>query len=162
MVYNDVEMADKVHKEKIIDEGGIMAHISAELRTSMENSPYGRRLGFRLLELSEGYARVAVTLRPEHNNFLGMTDGGLVMSLADYAFACSCNTFGQVRVAVQFSTHFISAPTVKGELLAEGRTIHAGKTMALTEISVTDASGKVIAKATGTAITKPNQSPVIK
>ena len=131
-----------------------MTHITAELRTSMENSTYAQLLGFRLLELSEGYARVSVTLRPKHANFLGMTDGGLVMSLADYAFACSCNTFGQVRVAAQFSTNFISAPAMNSELLAEGKTIYAGKTMALTEISVTDASGKIIAKATGTAITK--------
>lgn len=137
-----------------IDEGGNMAHITAELRASMENSPYSRFLGFCLLELSEGYAKVSVTLRPEHANFLGMTDGGLVMSLADYAFACSCNTFGQARVAAQFSTNFISAPSLTGELLAEGRTIHAGKTMALTEISVTDGSGRIIAKATGTAITR--------
>ena len=138
-----------------------MAHITSELRASMENSPYAQRLGFRLLELSEGYAKVSLTLRPEHTNFLGMIDGGLVMSLADYAFACSCNTFGQTRVAAQFSTNFISAPAMKGELLAEGRTIHAGKTMALTEISVIDASGRLIAKATGTAITKPNQNLAI-
>ncbi len=139
-----------------IDEGGAMAHITAELKASFENSPYGRLLGFRLLELSEGYAKVSVTLRPEHTNFLGVIDGGLVMSLADYAFACSCNTFGQTRVATQFSTNLISASALKGTLMAEARTIHAGKTMALTEISVTEASGKVIAKATGIAITKLN------
>ncbi len=139
-----------------------MSHITAELRASMEKSPYARLQGFHLLELSEGYARVSVTLRPEHINFRGTVDGGLVMSLADYGFACSCNTFGQVRVAAQFSTNFISAPALKGDLLAEARTIHAGKTMALTEISVTDASGRVIAKATGTAITKLNLSSAIK
>ena len=135
-----------------------MSTVIEELRRSMENSPYGQRLGFRLLELSKGYAKVAVTLRPEHTNFLGMIDGGLVMSLADYAFACSGNTFGQVRVAAQFSTNFISASAIKGELIAEGKTIHAGRTMALTEITVVDATGKLIAKATGTAITKQNTS----
>ena len=135
-----------------------MAHITAELKASMENSPYGRLLGFRLLELAEGYARVSVTLRPEHTNFLGMIHGGLVMSLADYAFACSCNTLGQARVALQFSTNFVSAPPLAGDLLAEARTVHAGETIALTEISITDASGRTIAKATGTAITKPRRS----
>jgi len=135
-----------------------MSTITEELRRAMENSPYGRKLGFRLLELAKGYAKVSVTLGPEHSNFLGTIDGGLVMSLADYAFACSCNTFGQVRVAGQFSTNFISAPALKGELIAEGKTIHAGRTMALTEITVTEASGRIIAKAMGTAITKQDNN----
>ena len=138
-----------------------MTNVTPELRASMENSPYARLLGFRLLELSEGYAKVSVTLSPAHTNFLGVTDGGLVMSLADYAFACSCNTFGQPRVAAQFSTNFISAPALNGDLVAEGKTIHAGKTMALTEISITDATGTLIAKATGTALTKPTQNSAI-
>ena len=135
-----------------------MTHITAELKTSMENCSYAGLLGFRLLELTEGYARVSVVLRSEHINFLGMIHGGLVMSLADYAFECSCNTFGQARVALQFSTNFISAPALEGELLAEARTVHAGETIALTEISVTDASGRIIAKATGTAITRAKRS----
>jgi len=135
-----------------------MTHITAELRASMENCSYARLLGFRLLELAEGYAKVSVVLRPEHANFLGMIHGGLVMSLADYAFECSCNTLGQPRVALQFSTNFISAPPLEGDLLAEARTIHAGETIALTEISVTDANGKIIARATGTAIAKPSRS----
>ena len=133
-----------------------MAHITAELRDALENSPYARLLGFRLLELSEGYAKVSVTLCPDHANFLGTTNGGLIMSLADYAFGCSANTFVQARIAVQFNTHFISIPALQGDLLAEARTIHAGRTVMLTEISVTDTSGRLIAKATGTAITKPN------
>jgi acyl-CoA thioesterase len=135
-----------------------MNTVTEELRQPMENSPYGQKLGFRLLELARGYAKVAVTLGPEHSNFLGMIDGGLVMSLADYAFACSCNTYGQVRVAAQFSTNFISAPVLRGELIAEGRTIHAGRTIALTEITITEATGRLIAKATGTAITKQNNN----
>jgi acyl-CoA thioesterase len=129
-----------------------------ELKITMGNSAYNQKLGFRLLELSRGYAKVAVTLGPEHTNFLGGIDGGLVMSLADYAFACSCNTFGQVRVAAQFSTNFIAAPDLKSELIAEGRTIHAGKTMALTEITVMESGGRLIAKANGTAITIQNRS----
>jgi acyl-CoA thioesterase len=97
---------------------------------------------------------VSVNLSAEHSNFLGVVDGGLVMSLADYAFACSCNSFGPKRVAVQFNTSFISAPVLEGELLAEGITIHAGKTIAVTEITVSDARGRIVAKATGTAVAR--------
>jgi acyl-CoA thioesterase len=130
-----------------------MPEVSNALRESMEKSPYAEKLGFRLLELSEGYSKVSVELAPHHANFLGAVDGGLIMSLADYAFACSCNTFGQKRVAIQFDTHCISASPMRGTLTAEGKTIHAGKTTALTEITVTSSNGKLIAKAMGLAIT---------
>ena len=130
-----------------------MSLITPELRTAMENAPYPRLLGFQLLELAEGYARVSVTLRPECANFMGITDGGLVLSLADNAFACSCNTLGQTRVAAQFSINFISSPFLGSELVAEAKTVHDGKTMAITEVSVTDDRGRTIARATGTAIT---------
>jgi len=133
-----------------------MTNIPAELRASMENCPYSRLLGLRLLELAEGYAKVAVKLGPEHANFLGGVNGGLILSLADYGFACSCNTLGQVRVAVQFNMNFLSAPAFGGDLRAEARTVHAGKTIVLAEISITDTSGKLVAKATGTGITRPS------
>ncbi|MFC2002595.1 PaaI family thioesterase [Chloroflexota bacterium] len=133
-----------------------MPNITPELKASLENAPYPHLLGFRLLELSEGYARVSVTIRPEHANFQGTPDGAFVMSLADYASACACNTLGQTRVGAQFNIHFIAAVPLESELTAEARTVHAGRTMALTEASVTDANGRIIAKASGTAITKPN------
>ena len=145
-----------------LDEGGNMTHITAELRASLENSPYARLLGFRLLELAEGYAKVSVTLRPEHASFLGATDGSLIMSLADYASACAGRTFEQVRVAVQSSTNFISSSAIKGNLWAEAKTIHAGKTLVLTEMTVTDDNGRIIARAASTGITRPERSPATK
>lgn len=132
-----------------------MAEISPELRSAMENAPFPRLLGFRLLELATGYARAAVTLRPELANFLGSTDGALITSLADYAHACAANTLG-LRVGMQANINYISGVGLKGELIAEAKTVHAGRTVALTEITVTDANGKLIAKATGTALARPS------
>lgn len=139
-----------------------MPNITPELRATLENAPYPRRLGCRLLELAEGYAKTAVTIRPEHASFLGATDGSLAMSLADYAFASAVNTLGQTRVAVQFNINFVATAPPEGELIAEARTVHAGKTIAVTEVSITDATGRLIAKATGTAISRPNQGSTTK
>ena len=79
------------------------------------------------------------------------------MSLADYVFSAAVNILGQTRVAVQFNINCVATATPEGELIAEARTVHAGKTIAVTEVSVTDATGRLIAKATGTAISRPNQ-----
>ena len=139
-----------------------MTNITPELRASLENAPYPNLLGFRLLELTEGYAKVAVTIRPEHASFLGATDGSLVMSLADYAFASSVNTLGATRVALQENIHFVATAPSKGELVAEARAVHVGKIIAVMDMSVTDDTGRIIARATGTAITRPNQSSATK
>jgi len=131
-----------------------MSNITPELRTSLENAPFPRLLGFRLLELSEGYAKVAVTIRPEHFSFLGTTDGTLVMSLADYAYACSVNTLGGIRVALQSNINFLAAAPSEGEITAEAITVHAGRSVAVMAMSVADGNGRVIAKATGTAMAR--------
>ncbi len=134
-----------------------MAQISPELRNALANAPFPRLLGFRLLDLAEGYAKIAVTIRPDHANFQGGVDGALISSLADCAHACACNTLGQPRVGMQYNINFISGIGLKGELVAEARTVHAGRTVSLTEITVTDpATGKLIAKATATALARPS------
>ena len=132
-----------------------MSQVSAELKNVLANTPYARLLGFRLLELAPGYARVAVTLRPELANFQGSTDGALIASLADYTHACAGNALGQ-RVGLQFNINFISGVGLQGELLAEAKTVHAGRTISLTEITVTDPNGKLIARATATALARPS------
>ena len=139
-----------------------MANITPEMRETLENAPYPRLLGLHLLELADGYAKVGVATRPEHASFLGVTDGSLVMSLADYAIACSSNASGQTRVAVQSNTNFIATPAVGSELIAEARIVHAGRTLAIVDTNVTDATGRLVAKSTGTVIARPNQGAATK
>jgi acyl-CoA thioesterase len=106
----------------------------------------------RLLELSPGYAKVAMKVRPEHQNFHGMTFGGIVMAIADQAFAYTVNSVDFPSVASQFNIHFIAAARVGDELIAEGRLMKSGKRVSIAEVTVTNQEGKLIAKATGTTI----------
>jgi len=121
------------------------------LKREMAGARWAARTGCRLLEVDTGYARVTVLPEESHLNFFDRVDGGLVMSLADYAFACACNTYGDRRVAAHFSTNILAAPVLGVEMLAEARTIHAGRRLAVTEIMVVQGE-RVIARCTGTAI----------
>ncbi len=124
----------------------------AELRARAEGEPIASFLKMRLLELSPGYAKVAMKVRPEHQNFHGMTFGGIVMAIADQAFAYTVNSVDFPSVASQFNTHFIAAAKVGDELIAEGRLMKSGKRVSIAEVTVTNQEGKLIAKATGTTI----------
>ncbi|HEY81732.1 MAG TPA: PaaI family thioesterase [Dehalococcoidia bacterium] len=124
----------------------------AELRAKAEEEPIASFLKMRLEELSPGYARVVVKLAPEHQNFNGLIFGGIVMAVADQAFAYAVNSVNRPNIASQFNIHFIAAAKIGDELIAEGRVIKSGRRVSIAEMTVTNQEGKLIAKATGTTI----------
>ncbi len=124
----------------------------AALKEKQRGEPIAAFLGMELVELKAGYARVRMRLRPEHLNFNGYVFGGIIMSLADQAFAYGSNSMSLPSVATQFDTHFLAAPAPGDELIAECRVIKNGRRMGLSEITVTDGNGRLIARSTGTTI----------
>jgi len=106
----------------------------------------------RLLELSPGYAKVAMRLKPEYQNFNGLVFGGIVMSVADQAFAYATNSVVSPSIASQFNIHYIAGADTNDELTAECRVIKSGRRIGISEITVTNQDGKLIAKATGTTV----------
>jgi len=124
----------------------------AALRAKAEAEPIASFLNMRLVELSEGYARVSMKLKPEYVNFNGMVFGGVIMSLADQAFAYGTNSVITPNVASQFNIHFVASADVEDELTAECRVVKTGRRVCISEMTVTNQAGKLIAKATGTTI----------
>jgi acyl-CoA thioesterase len=124
----------------------------AELKAKALNEPIASFLKMQLLELSPGYSRVSMKVLPEYQNFNGMTFGGIIMAVADLAFAYASNSMAFPSVASQFNFHFIAGAKVGDELIAEGRVVRSGSRVGISEMTVTNQDGKLIAKATGTTI----------
>ena len=124
----------------------------AELIAKGEGEPIASFLRMRILELTPGYAKVATKLVPEYQNFNGLIFGGIVMAVADQAFAYASNSLAYPSIASQFNIHFINGAAVNDELTAECRVVRSGRRVGVSEITVTNQDGKLIAKATGTTI----------
>lgn len=122
------------------------------LQVKAKKEPIASFLKMRLLELSPGYAKVTMKLRPEYINFNGLIFGGIIMALADEAFAYASNTIITPNVASQFNIHFIAGAQTDDELVAECKVVKSGKRVCISEMVVTNQEGKLIAKATGTTI----------
>ena len=126
-----------------------------ELKRLLElgkNEPIAGFLGMRLVELSPGYARVSMQMKPEYINFHGMIFGGIISAVADQAFAYATNSVINPNVASQFNIHFIAAAGAQDELTAECRVMKSGRRVCISEIKVTNREGQLIATATGTTI----------
>jgi len=117
-----------------------------------KNEPIAEFLGMRLLELSTGYARVSMQMKPGYINFNGTVFGGIISAVADQAFAYATNSVVSPNVASQFNIHFIAAAGAGDELTAECRVMKSGRRVCISEIKVTNQEGKLIATATGTTI----------
>ncbi|WP_159617821.1 hotdog fold thioesterase [Arthrobacter zhaoguopingii] len=128
-------------------------------------------LGIELLEVGEGSARIAMTVRPEMLNGFGIAHGGMIFAFADSAFALACNPAspgpdsasgaqdaGTVTVASGADITFLS-PVRAGEVLtavAERRA--ATGRSGLYDITITahdGAAGRPVAEFRGRSRTVP-------
>ena len=124
----------------------------AELRLAEKNEPIARFLGMKIVELTPGYAKVVMKLAPEYQNFNGVVFGGMIMAVADQAFAYASNSLVQPSIASQFNIHFVNQASVGDELIAECWVVKSGRRVGISEMKLTNQEGKIIAKATGTTI----------
>jgi acyl-CoA thioesterase len=121
-------------------------------KVRIAGEPIASFLNIKVLEVSAGYARVSMKMRPEYLNFNGVIFGGIIAAVADHAFSLAINSKALPSLATQFNIHLLSPAAVNDELIGEGKVIRSGKRVGISEMTVTNQNGKLIAKATGTTI----------
>ncbi|MDR2360531.1 MAG: PaaI family thioesterase [Oscillospiraceae bacterium] len=105
-------------------------------------------IGAVIEEVDENSALISVKLTPEHMNGLHVPQGGLVYTIADFAFAVASNAHENSPdyVTLQSSMNFISSSR-GSKLFARATAVHRGKTTAVYNASVYDDLGRTIASA---------------
>ena len=124
----------------------------AKLKRLEQDEPIASFLGMKLVELTPGYSRVTMKLRPEYQNFNGFVFGGVITAIADQTFAYASNSLSYPSVATQFNIHFINGAGANDELTAECRVVRSGRRVGVSQMTVVNQDGKLIATATGTTI----------
>ena len=105
--------------------------------------------GCVLEEVGENYAVASVEIRDEHRNGLGAVMGGLIFTLADFAFAVVANQQHYPTVGLDGDIKFLSSS--KGsKLFARGTLVKTGRVTTVCRVDVTDDLGKDIATFIGT------------
>ena len=112
--------------------------------------PFVHHLGFELVRFDGGHSQIDYEAKPEHLNSFQVTHGGAVMTLLDVAMAVAARSVQPESgvVTIEMKTSFMQ-PSV-GKLNAKGRLMHRTLSMAFTEATLYDASGRACAHATGT------------
>ena len=112
--------------------------------------PFVDHLGFALKRFEGGFSELTFTPHAEHLNSFGVTHGGALMTLLDVTMAVAARSVQKEMgaVTIEMKTSFMQA--ARGPLTSKGRLIQRTATLAFTEATVLDASGRACAHATGT------------
>ena len=123
----------------------------------LDNDVFSKWMGLEVLEVSEGYSKVRMTIRPEMLNGFGIVHGGLAFAVADSAFAFACNNRNNISVALDVGITFTKSVHVGDELTAETKEIHNGRSTGVFLITVTNQKDEQVALFKGTCFRTGNQ-----
>ena len=121
--------------------------------------PMGELLNMTLVEATPGTATFTCEPDESHYNPIGAVHGGLVCTLLDSALGCAVQTTlpkGQGYTSIEIKVNYLrSVRAGSGPLTCVGVVTKAGSRVAFAEGTVTDASGKLVATASGSLLVFP-------
>ncbi|MBB3891845.1 uncharacterized protein (TIGR00369 family) [Phenylobacterium haematophilum] len=128
-----------------------------------KNQPTGSQtLGFRIIAVSQADKSVEVEFEAKPElllNPMKQVQGGYLCAMLDECMSVACMVAsGMTHVAptAEMKTTFFR-PAMPGKLKGIGKVAKWGRTIAFTEGELYDADGRLLAKATGTAVPTPFQ-----
>lgn len=117
-------------------------------KEKLNKESFFQLLGIRVIELTEGYARLNVKVDNRMNSRLGVPHGGVLSSLADSAVAMALFTMvkpDEKPVTVELNINYLR-PMQGNQAIAEARIMSKGRTIAVGDVDITDKAGNLIAK----------------
>jgi uncharacterized protein (TIGR00369 family) len=129
-----------------------------------KNQPTGSQtLGFQMISVCQDTKSVEVAFEARAEllaNPMKQVQGGYLCAMLDECMSVACMVAsGMTCVAptAEMKTSFFR-PAMPGRLRGVGRVVRWGRTLAFTEGELYDEAGRLVAKATGTAVPTPFKS----
>jgi uncharacterized protein (TIGR00369 family) len=126
-----------------------------------KNQPTGSKtLGFQILSVCQDTKSVEVAFEASAErlaNPMKQIQGGYLCAMLDECMSVACMVASRmtcVAPTAEMKTSFFR-PAMPGRLRGVGRVVRWGRTLAFTEGELYDAEGRLVAKATGTAVPTP-------
>lgn len=136
------------------------AEILERFTRTKTRAPSTETLGFRILAVSQAEMSVEAEFLARADlmaNPMKLIQGGFLVGMLDEVMSTACVIASGLTAAaptLEMKTSFLR-PARPGPLRGVGRVVRWGKTIAFTEGELYDPEGRLIAKATGTALPTP-------
>ncbi|MEM9668453.1 MAG: PaaI family thioesterase [Pseudomonadota bacterium] len=135
------------------------ADMLARFQNSKKRPPCSDTLGMRLTAVNQAHKSIimAFDVSASFANPTGAVQGGFVSAMLDEAMSTCCIIASNVTMTaptLEMKTSFLR-PLFPGPATVEARILKWGKSAAFMEAEALDPNGRIVAKATATALPKP-------
>jgi acyl-CoA thioesterase len=117
-------------------------------------SPFAEWIGIKIDRLAESYCRLTLLLGDKCKNYTDGIHGGVLATLADTCMGGAVRSLGLQAVTAELTINYLGKPGVDDELTAEGRVVHRGSTLILTECMIRDGNHKKICSGRGIFVSR--------
>jgi uncharacterized protein (TIGR00369 family) len=130
--------------------------LDAMLRGELPPPPICHLVDFTFDRIDDG--RVEMVLKPQESqyNAIGSVHGGIIATVLDSVMGCAVHTrlpVGRAYTTLEIKVNYLRGVSREtGPMTAVGRVIHLGRQTAMAEASLSDASGRLFAKASTTCL----------
>lgn len=135
--------------------------LEAWVSRDLPNPPVAELIGFRVTGVGEGEAQMTMPCSAWLSTALGTVQGGFTAMLAELALTSAAFSTVEPGTAVaplDLKVNFLRPVYPDGrELVADARIEHRGRTLSISSCRVTNADGKPVALATGSAMYLPGR-----
>lgn len=114
---------------------------------------FAKYIGVELKECREGYALASLDVKDIHLNAGGVCQGGVIFTLADFAFAAAVNSHGVLTLSVSSNITFFRSES-HGTLFARAQELVDHHRMPYCEVRVKNEKDELVAVFTGTGYRK--------
>ncbi|MFA5180163.1 MAG: hotdog fold thioesterase [Syntrophales bacterium] len=111
----------------------------------VQKEPFAEKFNLKLIDLEEGYSKVAMVFTPDMENIFGKAHGGALFALIDEAFETASNSHGTVAVALNMNISYVASPSSGSTLTAEAKEINRTNKTAVYDIRVVEGESRLLA-----------------
>jgi len=127
-----------------------------DIMSYFEKDRFAAFVGLKLVEVKPGYAKVKMEITDKHLNAVNIVQGGVIFTLADFAFEAASNSYGEVSLGINANISYFQPP--KGKILiAEAKEISANKKIASYNVDIYGEDKELIARFTGMVYRKKDK-----
>ena len=123
------------------------------MENNTERDKFARSIGVQVIEALPERAVCKLEINENHLNGLGLVNGGVLFTIADYAMAVAANANGSKTVTLNSTIDFIKSAK-EGTLLAVATPIKTGRTISRYKVEISmEETSQLIAVLNATSYT---------